>query len=90
MGLAVAIDTANKRFSIADLGYIEPMLMPVPDGGLGPLSPIGTQDRAHMLALYAGLVLGAAVAPSGPWTDVTAASGTWTNTTDNAGVWTPI
>jgi hypothetical protein len=50
----MAVDTRDKRFSIMGLSQPVPSLYANPDG------TIGTQDRAQLVFLYAGISLGGA------------------------------
>ena len=56
----MAVDTANKRYSMLGLGLDFMRLRPVPDGS------VDTADRLHFLPLYSGI---AASAPVGGGTD---------------------
>lgn len=44
----MAVDTANKRYSMAGLGGVDVVLYPIPDG------TVSEADRAHWLGLYNG------------------------------------
>lgn len=60
----MAINTAARRFSIANFSDTGPAFAPIPDG------TIGAPDRLHLLDLYSGIAADAPVAV----TDVTDAS----------------
>lgn len=47
----MSVDTRNKRMSLIGIGSPVPSVLPNPDG------TIGATDRAHLLWLYAGIVL---------------------------------
>lgn len=49
----MAVDTANKRYSLIGFGSPTPRLLPIPDG------TIAAADRAMLLYLYHGMALGA-------------------------------
>lgn len=51
----MAVDTANKRYSLIGFGQVTPRLLPVPDGTLD------AADRALLLGLYAGITQRGAV-----------------------------
>ncbi len=51
----MAVDTANKRYSLIGFGAPIPRLLPIPDGA------VGGSDRAMLLFLYHGYALGAAI-----------------------------
>lgn len=53
----MAVDTANKRFSLIGFGSPVPRMLPIPDGAFN------AADRAMLLYLYHGLALGAVVPP---------------------------
>lgn len=45
----MAVDTANKRYSVIGLGIPVPSLLPVPDGS------ITDEDKLHLIYLYSGI-----------------------------------
>lgn len=47
----MAVDTRDRRFSMIGIAMPVPSMLPNPDG------TIGTQDRAMLLWLYAGIAL---------------------------------
>ena len=55
----MAIDSVNKRRSIAAYSGIAAIIAPVADG------TIGAADRVHLAGLYAGTTPGAPVGPTG-------------------------
>jgi hypothetical protein len=51
----MAIDTAEKRFSMMDFRAISTITLPVPTGGFDQA------DRQHILDFYSGVLFGGAV-----------------------------
>lgn len=45
----MAVDTANKRYSMIGLGAPVPSLLPVPDGSITGV------DKLHLIYLYSGI-----------------------------------
>lgn len=85
----MAIDTANKRFSIMSMR--SPILKPsiIPDG------TIDDGDRYHFLNLYFGIALSGVIDAwttqdpvSTSWSDQSADSTTWTDQTAVSTTWT--
>ncbi len=74
----MAVDSRDKRFSMMGLAQPVPSVLPNPDG------TVGTQDRAFLAFLYAGLTLSEVLL----WAVQSEASTTWTEQTETNTTWT--